>query len=201
MKLVAGNQQSPAGSRHRRLSRNAAHPMSCPAVRGHGNLCRGAGERPGRGYLRHPIDVLSGQRQPDGTVDPDRRAEAGLRAAHHGGDPLFRLRAPGSQDAAAHADLGQARSQYDHPRRRRPRADRRSACRPNPGLLRHPDRQPLCRAGDGARHPLRFTNGNTTVVSPDVGGVVRARSLASRIDVRHSPSSTSAASSRANPRS
>jgi ribose-phosphate pyrophosphokinase len=28
----------------------------------------------------------------------------------------------------------------------------------------------------------RFTNGHITVVSPDVGGVVRARSLASRID-------------------
>jgi ribose-phosphate pyrophosphokinase len=28
----------------------------------------------------------------------------------------------------------------------------------------------------------RFTNGNTTVVSPDVGGVVRARGLAKRID-------------------
>jgi ribose-phosphate pyrophosphokinase len=28
----------------------------------------------------------------------------------------------------------------------------------------------------------RFSNGNTTVVSPDVGGVVRARGLASRID-------------------
>src|SRR6478752_4044210 len=28
----------------------------------------------------------------------------------------------------------------------------------------------------------RFTNGDVTVVSPDVGGVVRARSLASRID-------------------
>lgn len=27
----------------------------------------------------------------------------------------------------------------------------------------------------------RFSNGNTTVISPDVGGVVRARSLASRI--------------------
>src|SRR5690606_8067251 len=28
----------------------------------------------------------------------------------------------------------------------------------------------------------RYTNGNITVVSPDVGGVVRARSLAKRID-------------------
>ena len=25
-------------------------------------------------------------------------------------------------------------------------------CRADPGLLRHPDRQPLCRAGDGRRH-------------------------------------------------
>ncbi len=35
---------------------------------------------------------------------------------------------------------------------RRPRSDRRSACRPDPGLLRYPDRQPVRRAGDGARH-------------------------------------------------
>ena len=34
-------------------------------------------------------------------------------------------------------------------RRRRPRADGRPARRPDPGLLRHPDRQPVRRAGDG----------------------------------------------------
>ena len=47
------------------------------------------------------------------------------------------------KSGAAHADLGQARRQSDHRRRRRPGADARSPCRPDPGLLRHPDRQSL----------------------------------------------------------
>ena len=38
------------------------------------------------------------------------------------------------------------------PRRRRPRDDARPARRPDPGLLRHSDRQSLRLAGDGARH-------------------------------------------------
>ena len=37
-------------------------------------------------------------------------------------------------------DLGQAGRQPDHQLRCRPRADRRPACRADPGLLRHPDR-------------------------------------------------------------
>ena len=73
-------------------------------------------------------------------------------APHHRGDSLFRLCKAGSQIRLAHADLGQAGGQPDHPGRRRPRHDARSARRANPGLLRHPDRQPLRLAGDGARH-------------------------------------------------
>ena len=61
-----------------------------------------------------------------------------------------------------HADLGQAGRQPDHPRRRRPRADARPACRPDPGLLRHPDRQSLRRAGDGARHQGATTSARPT---------------------------------------
>ena len=38
------------------------------------------------------------------------------------------------------------------PRRRRPRHDARPARRPDPGLLRHPDRQSLRLAGHGARY-------------------------------------------------
>ena len=106
-------------------------------------------------------------------IDALKRASA---APHHGGHPLLRLRPPGSQARPAHADLGQARRQPDRARRRRPRADARSARRPDPGLLRHPDRQPVRRAGHGARHPGAATaRNNLMVVSPDVGGVVRAR--------------------------
>ena len=48
-----------------------------------------------------------------------------------------------------HADLGQAGRQPHHRGRRRPRADGRPARRADPGLLRHPHRQPVRRPGDG----------------------------------------------------
>ena len=107
----------------------------------------------GADCLRDPVDLVSGQRPPDGIADHHRRAAPLLGAPHHRGDPLFRLRPAGPQAGPAHADLGQARRQPDHPRRRRPRHDARPARRADPGLLRYPDRQPLCLAGDGARHP------------------------------------------------
>ena len=75
----------------------------------------------------------------------------------------------------AHADLGQAGGQPDHRGRRQPRADRRSACRADPGLLRHPDRQSLRHAGDGARHP--GLSGHRR--SPD-GGLARCRRRGAR---------------------
>ena len=134
------------------ISRSPLTQGRGPALRRHGDLRRDPGERARRGRLRHPVDLVPGQRPPDGAADHHRRAAPLLGAPHHGGDPLFRLRPAGPQARPAHADLGQAGRQPDHPRRRRPRADARSARRPDPGLLRHPDRQPLRRAGDGARH-------------------------------------------------
>src|ERR1700730_13651289 len=82
---------------------------------------------------------------------------------------FFRLRAAGPNPGAAHADLGQARVQPDHPRRRRPGDDARSARRADPRLLRHPDRQFVRRADDGARHQgaLRYRQGD--------GGFTRRR--------------------------
>ena len=50
-------------------------------------------------------------------------------------------------------DFGQAGRQPHHRRRRRPGADDGSPRRADPGLLRHPDRQPVGGAGDGRRHP------------------------------------------------
>ena len=46
-------------------------------------------------------------------IDALRRASA---QAHHGGDPVFRLRAAGPQSGPAHADLGQAGGESDHAR-------------------------------------------------------------------------------------
>ena len=113
-------------------------------------------------------------------VDALKRSMARRITARHA---LLRLRPAGSQAGSAHAHLGQARRQPDRARRRRPGHDRRSARRPDPGLLRHPDRQPVRRPGDGARHPGALRHSNLVVVSPDVGGVVRARGLAKRINV------------------
>ncbi len=47
---------------------------------------------------------------------------SGLGLADHGGHPVFRLCAAGSQTGPAHADLGEARRQHDPRRRCGPRA-------------------------------------------------------------------------------
>ena len=103
--------------------------------------------------------------------------------------PYFGYARQDRKAGPALADLGQARRQSDHPRRRRPGADRRSARRPDPGLLRHPDRQSVRRADHGARHPVArpSTAEDVMIVSPDVGGVVRARAArqAPRRAARH----------------
>ena len=83
-------------------------------------------------------------------IDALRRASAKRITAV---DALFRLCPAGPEARPAHADLGQAGRQPDHHRRRQPRAVDRSPRRPDPGLLRHPDRQSVRRAGDGGRHP------------------------------------------------
>ena len=99
----------------------------------------------------------------------------------------------------AHADLGQAGRQPDHPGRRRPRHDARPACRPDPGLLRHPDRQPLRLAGDGARHQgsgfdkLEDRHGESRPTS----AAWCARAASPSASTPRSPSSTSGASARA----
>ena len=45
----------------------------------------------------HPVDVVSGQRPPDGAADHHRRAAPLVGPAHHRGDALFRLRPAGPQ--------------------------------------------------------------------------------------------------------
>ena len=45
----------------------------------------------------HPVDLVPGQRPPDGAADHHRRAAPRLGAAHHRGDPLFRLCPAGPQ--------------------------------------------------------------------------------------------------------
>ena len=62
--------------------------------------------------------------------------------------------------------------------------DGRPACRPDPGLLRHPDRQPVRRPGHGARHPGALRHSTTWWWCRPTSAAWCARAaLAKRIDV------------------
>ena len=153
IKLVAGN-SNPALAQE--IAKGLELPLDQgrgPALRRHGDLRRNPGKRPRFGRFHHPVDVVSGQRPSDGIADHHRCAAPGVGAPHHRGGAVFRLCPAGSQIRLAHADFRQAGGEPDHPCRRRPRHDARSARRADPGLLRHSDRQSLRLAGDGARHP------------------------------------------------
>ena len=127
--------------------------------------------------------------------------QARLGQADHRRAALFRLCPAGPQARAAHADFGQAGRQSDHRRRRQPRALGRSPRRPDPGLLRHPDRQSLRRAGDVGGHPgaLRAAAASPSSRPTSAASSAPARSP-SGSTTRRSRSSTSAARSPANPR-
>ena len=134
-------QQSAARRGDLGLSRPAADPGQRAPLLRHGGVRRDPRERPRRGCLRHPIDLVSGERPSDGAAGHARRAAARLGPADDRRDALLRLCPPGPQIRVAHPDLGQARRQSDHHRRRRPGADDGSAFRADPGVFRHPDRQ------------------------------------------------------------
>ena len=200
IKLVAGNSNPALAEAIAAYLDIAADQGGGAPLRRQGDLRRDPGERARRGRVRHPVDLVPGQRPPDGAADHHRRAAPRLGAAHHGGDPLFRLCPAGPQARAAHADLGQARRQPDHPRRRRPRADARPARRPDPGLLRHSDRQSVRLAGDGARHQGALRPRQCSWWSRPTSAAWCARAASPSASTRRSPSSTSGASGPASPR-
>jgi hypothetical protein len=107
-------QQSPARRGGGRLAEPATDTRVGAAVRGHGSVRGDPREHPRRGRVRDPVDVVSGERQPDGTADHAGRAAAGLGAAGDGGHPVFRVRKAGPQVRAAHADQRQAGGEPDH---------------------------------------------------------------------------------------
>ena len=153
MKLLAGNSNLPLARSISDYLEVAADRCQRPPLRRRRGVRRDQRERPRRGRVRHPVDQLSGERQSDGAVDLHRRAAPRVGQADYRGAALLRLCAPGPEAGAAHADLGQARRQSDHHGRRQPGSFDRSSCGADPGLLRHPDRQPVRFAGDRDRHP------------------------------------------------
>eukprot|EP00160_Parvularia_atlantis_P018012 Unigene6446_Nuclearia_a/m.19847 Unigene6446_Nuclearia_a/g.19847 ORF Unigene6446_Nuclearia_a/g.19847 Unigene6446_Nuclearia_a/m.19847 type:complete len:537 (-) Unigene6446_Nuclearia_a:225-1835(-) len=86
------------------------------------------------------------QRQPHGAAHHDQRVQDGLGAAHHGRRAVLPVRTAGQEGQEPRAHLGQARRQHARRRGRRPRDHNGSARVADPGLLRHPRRQPLRRA-------------------------------------------------------
>ena len=84
----------------RGLSRHHPGAGHGPAFRRHGDLRRDPRERPRLRRVRGPVDLVPGQRPPDGASDHHRRAAPLLGAPHHRGDPLFRLRPAGPQSPA-----------------------------------------------------------------------------------------------------
>ena len=95
--------QSRARRRHRRLSRDPADQGGGAALRRHGDLRRDPGKRARHRRFRHPVDVVSGQRPPDGIAHHHRRAAPRVGAAHHRG------RSPISAMPGRTANPGRAR--------------------------------------------------------------------------------------------
>ena len=127
-----------------------------------------------------------------------------LGAAHNGGHSLFRLCPPGPARLGPRTPISAKLIANMITRsRRQPRADARPARRADPGLLRHPDRQslfsvPVMARDVKAKYKHAFQHHGR--LSPDVGGVVRARALGQRASTPSSPSSTSVVNVPANPK-
>ena len=136
---------------------------------------------------------VAGERQPDGAADHDRRAQARVGRLDHRDHPVLRLRAAGPQESSRArrsrrklvADLITAAG-VDRVLSRRP--PRRS----DPGLLQHPVRSPVRDAGADRRTCSTRFGDEAVVVSPDAGGVERARAYLEAPRAPASPSSTSA---------
>ena len=122
-------------------------------------------------------------------IDALKRASAGLDHRLH---PLLRLRAPGSQDQAAHADLRAAGRRSADRGGRRPGAVDRSARRADPGLLQHPRRSSVRAAGADGR-PARRASATTRSSCRPTRAASSGRAPTRSGSARASPSSTSGA--------
>ena len=101
----------------------------------------------------------------------------------HRRDSVLRLCAAGPPAAQrAGGDHREGGGQHAAGGGRRPGADDGPARGPDPGLFRYPGRQYLRVADPAGATCTSRTTTNLLVVSPDVGGVVRARAFAKRLD-------------------
>ena len=158
-------------------------------------FCEIQRERPRRRRLRHPADVLAGERQRDGAADHGRRAPARVGRLDHRGHPVLRLRPAGPQGRAAHAHHLQARAPTSSSR---PASTASSARRPprraDPGVLQHPLRSPLRAAGVPRGLPAQELRQLGLSSSRPTPAASSARAPTPSASTPRSPSSTSAAS-------
>ena len=63
------------------------------------------GKRPRQGCFRHPADLFSGERQPDGAAFDDRRFQALFGCQDHGGDALLLLCPSGPKGQTVRSNL------------------------------------------------------------------------------------------------
>ena len=169
----------------------------CPgvALQRRRDVLRDPGERARRRRVRHPADVLAGERQRDGAADHGRRAPPRVGRLDHRGHPLLRLRPAGPQGRAAHADhLASSCADLivaagvNRVRLRRP------ARRADPGLFQHPVRSPLRDAGLPRGLPAKNFDQRRRASSRPMRAAWSARAPTPSASTPRSPSSTSAAS-------
>ena len=129
MMLFTGTIHPALGARDRRLPQHPGEPVAAPPVRLGRDLLPGRRERAWRRRVRGADPLRARERSADGAADHDRRDEAGLGQAHHGGHPVLRLLAAGPQGALARAHQRQAGRRPAVHGRRRPRRSR-STCTP-----------------------------------------------------------------------
>ena len=195
MKLLAGNSNLPLS---RSISEYLEMPLTQASVRRFAtrDFRRDQRECPrprtSSSSSRPPIRP----RQSDGTADLHRRAAPRVGQKDHGGYHYFGYarqdrkqgpRTPISAKLVANLiTVAGAPGAVDRPHAGQIRASSTS------------DRQSVRSPVIAADIQARFSNGNLNVVSPDVGGVVRARSLAKRLNNSPWRSSTSAREKPAN---
>ena len=180
-----------AGNANPQLAQDIAHHLTVPL--GRASVGRFSdGEVPvemlenvrGQDVFVMQSTCAADERQPDGAAGDGRRAaSAPRRRAITAVMPYFGYARQDRRPRAARVPItAKVVANMIAAVGRRPRADGGSARRPDPGLLRHPGRQRVCLAGAAGRRLEADATENLIVVSPDVGGVVRARALAKRLD-------------------